>query len=371
MKAKRGLKKNNVVLRERELKNGNISLFLDTFKDGVHNYEFLKLYLVKARTPLERQTNKETRVLAEQIRTERETELNHREHGMIVPTKKKISFFVFADKYVASYQKKDIRMVQGALNRFRDFLNETRPKLNQSTLKIDQITKLMITDFVEYLEGRSTGEGAHGYYQRFKKVLKRAVDEGLINRMPSDGVRCKTADGLRKDILTNEEISMIAQTECQSDEVKRAFLFSCTTGLRFCDVNELKYKDINFGMSQMTMNQQKTGKPVTVDLNRTALKLIGEPQEPDVKVFDLPSHTACNKTLKALVKRAGISKHITWHCARHSLAVNLLTLKGDNKPDIKTVSATLGHASLKHTEKYTRVVDELKKQAINALPDYL
>ena len=86
MKKRRGLKKNNVVLRERELANGNISLFLDTYKDGAHTYEFLKLYLVKARTPLERQANKETRELAEQIRTERERELNHAQYGLIPPT---------------------------------------------------------------------------------------------------------------------------------------------------------------------------------------------------------------------------------------------------------------------------------------------
>lgn len=371
MKTRRGLKKNNVVLRERELANGNISLFLDTYKDGAHTYEFLKLYIVKARTPLERQTNKETRELAEQIRTERERELNHTQHGMVSPAKKKVSFFAFADNYTSNYQKKDIRMVQGAIKRFRDFLTEEQPKLNQNTLRTNQITSLMMTDFVQYLEGRSTGEGAHGYYQRFKKVLRRAVAEGLINRMPTEGVSCKTAEGLRKDILTNEEIARIAQTDCQNDEIKRAFLFSCTTGLRFCDVNELKYRDIDFGSEQMTIDQQKTGRPVTVDLNRTALKLIGEQGDPEDNVFSLPSHTACNKTLKALVKRAGITKHITWHCARHSLAVNLLTLTGDNKPDIKTVSATLGHASLKHTEKYTRVVDELKKKAINSLPDYL
>ena len=121
----------------------------------------------------------------------------------------------------------------------------------------------------------------------------------------------------------------------------------------------------------MTIDQAKTGETVTIDLNKTALKLIGDQRSPDDNVFYLPSSTACNKTLKALVRRAGITKHITWHCARHSFAVNLLTLKGDNKPDIKTVSATLGHTSLKHTEKYTRVVDEIKKQAINALPDYL
>lgn len=372
MRAKRGTKKNSVVLREKQLNNGNISLYLDTYREGQRSYEFLKLYLIRARTPLERQTNKETMALAEQIRTERERELNHSQHGIVSPSKKKVSFFRFTDNYIATYQKKDIKMIKGAVKRFRDFLTEERPRVNQKTLNIGQLDKVMMLDFIEYLDSRSTGEGAHSYYQRFKKILRRALDEGLINRMPTDGVALEPKDkDLRKDVLTNEEIARIAKTECQNGEIKRAFLFCCVTGLRWCDVNELTFKSVDLKAERMTIKQLKTEKGVTVDLNGTALKLIGEQQDPDNKVFALPSQTACNKTLKALVRRAGINKHITWHCARHSFAVNLLTIKGDNKPDIKTVSATLGHTSLKHTEKYTRLIDEVRKSAINSLPDYL
>ena len=72
----------------------------------------------------------------------------------------------------------------------------------------------------------------------------------------------------------------------------------------------------------------------------------------------------CNKAVKRWVKRAGIEKHISWHCARHSFAVNILN-EGAN---IKTVASLLGHSGLKHTEKYTRAVDELKQKAINSLP---
>ena len=72
----------------------------------------------------------------------------------------------------------------------------------------------------------------------------------------------------------------------------------------------------------------------------------------------------CLKALRRWTARAGIDKHITWHCARHSFAVNVLT----RGADIKTVSSLLGHASLKHTEKYTRAVDSLKRAAIDSLP---
>ena len=175
---------------------------------------------------------------------------------------------------------------------------------------------------------------------------------------------------LRQQILSEQNIiiALLAKTPTQNANVKRAFILSCCTGLRFCDVKELKYSDIDFASNKLKINQQKTGVQVTIDLNTTAKKMIGEPGEPKAKVFDLPTHAGCVKTVQAWVTRAKIEKHITWHCARHSFAVNLLT--SDQRPDIKTVASTLGHTSLKHTEKYTRVVDELKKKAVNALPDY-
>lgn len=83
-------------------------------------------------------------------------------------------------------------------------------------------------------------------------------------------------------------------------------------------------------------------------------------------MFTLPTVEACSKTLKNWVKRAGIEKNITWHSARHSFATNLLM----NNANIKTVSSLLGHSGLKHTEKYTHLVDELKKKAVDSLPDY-
>lgn len=73
----------------------------------------------------------------------------------------------------------------------------------------------------------------------------------------------------------------------------------------------------------------------------------------------------CNKALKRWVARAGIDKHITWHCGRLSFAVNIL----NNGANIKTVASLPGHSGLKHTEKYTRAVDELKQKAIDSLPE--
>ena len=103
-----------------------------------------------------------------------------------------------------------------------------------------------------------------------------------------------------------------------------------------------------------------------IPLNDGLLSIIGEaPADKNCLIFDLPTYESCCKSVKRWVKRAGIDKHISWHCARHSFAVNIL----NNGANIKTVASLLGHSGLKHTEKYTRAVDKLKEEAINSLPE--
>jgi len=125
----------------------------------------------------------------------------------------------------------------------------------------------------------------------------------------------------------------------------------------------LKYKHITNGLIKKP--QQKTGREVSIDLNNTAINLIGKMGQPDEFIFNLPSFNGCIKTLRNWAKKAGINKKITWHSARHSFATILLM----NKTDIKTVGSLLGHSKIEHTQKYTHIVNELKAQAVKSLPD--
>lgn len=263
-------------------------------------------------------------------------------------------------------------MLEACLQRFKDFLVESYPILSKS-IKPEQMDKQMMKSFVEYLQSKSVGEGAKSYFQRFKKVVKYATDEKVFLRNPCDGVVCRAdTKSLTKDILTIEEIQMLAKTPYQNEEIRRAFLFCLYAGLRFCDVKDLTYTNVDYSAKRMKFEQSKTkgnssSSIAIIPLSNTLLTLIGDkPKNKDVKIFDLPSHTGCLKALRTWVQRAGIDKHITWHCARHSFAVNLL---GQYQTDIKTVASLLGHSGLQHTEKYTRAVDSLKEKAVNSLPE--
>ena len=383
----------NPKLGAKILSDGRESLFLDYYFGYQMVYsekldkqvakkdrkrEFLKLYLWQApRTPLERQQNKETLELAKKIRYERGQELLERVEGYRLKKERDINFLDYFQAYIDKYTKKDIRMLKIAFQRFIDFLNDT-PEYKKYAKKIkpEQITKDMVEAFTEYLQGRSKGEGAHSLYARFKKVIKYAIEHDAMLKNPCTGITIKVDEQqLRKEVLSPEEIQQLIAThyEHENPNIRRAFIFCLYCGLRYCDVKDLTFANVDYSNKLLKFEQNKTkghsaSSGVVIPLNDGILKLIGEPSSPDKRdevIFPLPSYEMCLKALRRWVKRAGINKHISWHCARHSFAVNIL----NNGANIKTVASLLGHSGLKHTEKYTRAIDSLKQEAINSLPE--
>lgn len=414
----------NPKLGAKVLSDGRESLFLDFYlgysmavssKTGkeykrVNNKrEFLSLYLWQApRTPLERQQNKETLDLAKKIRYERGQELLENQEGYRIGKQKKeeVNYLDFMADYHASYTKKDANQIRRARTVFIDFLIDPKGKLlpekitgsmtkeekeaiRKSNAKKEaqrerkaqglvvrpqQLTKDLMKAFTEYLINRFTGEGAHTVYGRFKKMILAALDKDIIAKNPCRGVSIKKDYGqLKKEILSQEEIVLLANThyEKENPDIHRAFIFCLYCGLRWCDVKDLTYANVDYSNKLLKFEQSKTkahsaASGVVIPLNDGLLHLIGQPKDGNRNqiIFPLPSHTMCLKALRHWVARAGIQKHITWHCARHSCGTNLLS----NGANIKTVASILGHSGLAHTEKYTRAVDSLKQAAIDSLP---
>lgn len=414
----------NPKLGAKVLSDGRESLFLDFYlgysmavssKTGkeykrVNNKrEFLSLYLWQApRTPLERQQNKETLDLAKKIRYERGQELLENQEGYRIGKQKKeeVNYLDFMADYHASYTKKDANQIRRARTVFIDFLIDPKGKLlpekitgsmtkeekeviRKSNAKKEaqrerkaqglvvrpqQLTKDLMKAFTEYLINRFTGEGAHTVYGRFKKMILAALDKDIIAKNPCRGVSIKKDYGqLKKEILSQEEIVLLANThyEKENPDIHRVFIFCLYCGLRWCDVKDLTYANVDYSNKLLKFEQSKTkahsaASGVVIPLNDGLLHLIGQPKDGNRNqiIFPLPSHTMCLKALRHWVARAGIQKHITWHCARHSCGTNLLS----NGANIKTVASILGHSGLAHTEKYTRAVDSLKQAAIDSLP---
>jgi hypothetical protein len=93
-----------VRLRGKRLSNGNISLYLDYYQGYTKNVdekiktrrkvEYLKIYISdNPKSPEERKKNEENLSLAQQIRNNRESDLQFNAEGLIAPFRKKTNFF--------------------------------------------------------------------------------------------------------------------------------------------------------------------------------------------------------------------------------------------------------------------------------------
>ena len=398
--------KDNPRLEERVNQNGYISLYLEFYlgriseklfdengqpvlyesgkMKGTQKYkvrhirkrEGLNLHLyTNPKTAREKQYNKDTLLLAKRIRAEREQEFLKDREGYRLNFYKNIDFIEFYTNYLQSYTKRDKKSVKQGLTRFTDFLRDT-PRYNRfiGGIKINQIDREMIFAFTEYLQSRSRGTGAKSIYARFKKVFKYAIDNDIISKDPTQGISIKAdLNRISKEILSIDEINKLSKTPYHKKEIQRAFLFCCYTGVRFCDVVALTFKNIDRANNLLKFEQNKTkgrsaNSVVIIPINAVILKLIGEPKDEDLNslIFNLPNHYNCVKHLKQWVYKAGINKNVSWHCARHSFAVNMLTnVEGVN---LKTISKLMGHSKIEMTEKYIKVADDLKRKAIEGLP---
>lgn len=402
-------KKQNPKLQQSELSDGRASLYLEYYlgrtetpvldENGQQVYyttgamagkpkyqikhsrkkENLNLYIwLHPRSQQERVQNKNTLALAEKIRFEREQTFLEDREGYRLRKEMDEDFMEFCKEFIKmpSLTKYTRITLKHGLQKFMDFLAATpRYALYKNNLKMTQLTVDMIAAYVEYLKENGTGDGPKIYFRMFKRMVTAAVDKDLIKKNPCRGFVLKNDNmTLQKEILLPEEIQQLVATHFEGErtEIHRAFIFGLYTGIRWCDTVSLTHANVDFSAKILRFNQQKTeGRSahsgVTIPLSPTLLKLIGNPiQHTSEKIFNITCYrTTAITRLQKWVKAAGINKTITWHCARHSFAVNVLGA-GAN---IKTVASLMGHSSIKMTEKYLHVIDQQKQDAINSLGD--
>ena len=164
-----------------------------------------------------------------------------------------------------------------------------------------------------------------------------------------------------------EELKVLINTPCRCDIVKRAFLFSCFTGLRYSDVKSLLRSEVHTSADGKTLyiehRQVKTKKTVTIPLSEEALRWMPKQVDGIDWVFYefKVSTSTVEEVLKEWVKDCKIDKHITYHCSRHTAA----TLAISAGAELYSVSKILGHRNLVSTQVYAKVNLDKKIEAVN------
>ena len=75
----------------------------------------------------------------------------------------------------------------------------------------------------------------------------------------------------------------------------------------------------------------------------------------DNKLLPVISNQKMNAYLKEIANLCGITKTLTFHLARHTFATTITLTNGVS---IESVSAMLGHKSIRTTQIYSKVIEQ-------------
>lgn len=365
-----------VRLRERVRPSGVRSLYLDIYVDGERTNEFLKLYLYPEDSREAKARNRETLALAEEVKARRLVEIRDGRYGGRKGT----------DVLLYDYLEKMISRKSGTTlqswTAFRSHLQKYESRMGFRLREVDAAWVRAFRDYLDReacawdIDGRkhnvkkaALGEGTKGVlFSKLKALLASAVKEELIPSNPGIGVEGFRDPDSRRQYLTLEEVKRLASVPAPRETLGRAFLFSCLTGLRWSDIVALRWGDVQHTASgtRLVFRQQKTGGMEYLDIAAQAVALMGDEGAGLEPVFpSMPTPQRARIEVAAWVKAAGIDKHISFHCARHTFAVIMLELG----TDIYTLSKLLGHRSIETTQIYAKILDKTKQAAVARIPD--
>ena len=369
-----------VTLRKKPLKNGKLSLYLDFYPPIIRNgkstrREFLGLSIYEnPKGQIEKQLNKNTEGIAENIATKRSIELNRpeiyndMEKAQLEKKNKESQNFIDYIKKIAD--RRHGSNYQNWISAIMYLEHYTNGKLlfKDITLTFAEDYKhfLLTTNSLKRKETKLSQNTALSYFTKFKTALKQAFIDEILSTDINSRIKNIKEQETNRTYLTIEELNKLANTECKNDLLKRASIFSALTGLRFSDVKNLSWKNVYKTNDEYYINfiQKKTEGVEYSPISKQAFNVLGERQNDSEKVFSGLKYSAyLNKQLADWIKDAEIKKDITFHSFRHTYA----TLQLANGTDIVTISGMLGHKNLKTTQIYAKIVSESKKETTNKI----
>ncbi|MFV0388103.1 MAG: tyrosine-type recombinase/integrase [Pyrinomonadaceae bacterium] len=358
-----------VKLYEKKITKGRRSLFLDFYPPIKHpetgkptRREHLRLYVYeRPRDENQREHNKETKMLADSIRSQRQLDVQSGYYGFLQARNSSKNFISFFESFIETKRntsKSNQDSYRSILNYVKGFAGEVCTFAN-----IDESFCREFRTFLLNQPNLSTNTAA-SYFDKFKYVIREAYKQKMFKENPAENIRSIKLEDTEREFLTFDELKRLAQTRFHYEDLRRAALFSALTGLRYSDIEKLTWREIKADgdRSIIRFKQKKTKDNETMPLSDEAVSLIGERGKDSERVFDSLNYYQ-TKHLGDWMKQAGIKRKITFHAFRHTFATLQLTLG----TDIYTVSKLLGHKNLQTTKVYARIVDEKKREAVNRI----
>lgn len=260
-----------------------------------------------------------------------------------------------------NYSRKTIDSYSMYLKKFLIFLEGKRCETNNSAERdgdSEQLKNFLLEMHDNGYAPQTVNLALNSVKFFYKNILERPIKARI---------RCAKKTLKLPVVLSKDEITKLLS--CVTNRKHRLLLsLAYGAGLRVSEVCKLRITDLDFCRGLVCVNEAKGGKcRVTV----LPSKLVSELKDFVGIVFDgrargggylFPSERGGRLTTRTLQKifghalvQAGICKSATFHSLRHSFATHLV----ENGTDIRIIQKLLGHQSIKTTQIYTSVSDEV------------
>lgn len=240
-------------------------------------------------------------------------------------------------------------------------------------IALKELTPAFISDFDIFLrtEKNCCTNTVWLYLCPLRTMVSIAISNEWLSRDPFRDYEVKKEQTTRY-FLTKDEIRLLMDGKLKNanQELYRdLFVFCIFTGLSFSDMRNLSEENIRTYFDEhlwISINRQKTGVQSNIRLLDIPKKILEKYRglREDGKIFNVPHYMTCLYGIRAVAKRCGITKHLTWHMSRHTMATEICLTNG---VPIETVSSILGHKNITTTQIYTKITKEKLNQDMENL----
>jgi integrase len=313
-------------------------------------------YDLKPTTLFAKKEKKEVLAMAEKILFQREKEFQTEKVGLGKSYMAETNLFEWIQKHL-----NNTKMTLNNRNAYENTINKLKMYRGSYTL-INQVDYDYCRGFAQFLSNTLKKDGGSlssstidSYYKKLTIICKELVQQGILKKNPAIGVKLPKVTHKRKEVLNKEEIQAIMETECRIKVLKEYFIFSVFTGIDNATCQELRWKNyvVEDGVHKLKFTRTKTNHSYGFPLSQNAvdwLNKLDRKSDEDKIFIGLTYGGHQNNILLLWLKDAGINKHITPHCARHTFAYHFYK----KTKDLFTVMNVMAHKDVSTTQRYLR-----------------
>lgn len=248
--------------------------------------------------------------------------------------------------------------------------------------------KTVLRDFHYHLVDEGLGNNTIDKYHRtLKKMINRAITSGLLKYEdnPYNTFKIKK-DPINRQDLSFDQLATIENLQYQSHPHLQlaldVFLFSCYTGLRFSDVDNLRTDALrndsngwSIALDKMIKVRKSIYLPISQLFEGKAVGIINKyfplaqvqqynQNNQDAKIFPRIVNQVINRNLKIIAHDAAVPFNLTFHIARHTFGTNIADLSNGNSFLIMDL---MGHGNIRTSTVYIHQSKERVLKAVSGI----